>query len=340
MRHYGEGARPAVIVSTHADGSLGGLLPLVLTPGRPRSLRFAGANLGDHFHPVAPLGEDAEVAAAASPALRAAPRSWRSLVLDNIDVEAAWWPRIREEAQLPLAATAYRQAILPLIEFGEGGWEGYLATRSRNLRSQIGRKTRALERNHELAFRRTVERSGVAADVSAFFRLHDERWSGRGGSASSTERSRSFHADFAAAALERGWLRLWFLELDGEAVAAWYGWRLGPRYSYYLAGFSPLWSRKSVGFVLLAHTMRSAVEEGAREYDLLLGAEEYKSRFATTHRHVQTVVVTPRLGATRLLAQGEATAWRIGQRLPPAARQRARVAYRTVAERLPVARRR
>ena len=65
------------------------------------------------------------------------------------------------------------------------------------------------------------------------------------------------------------------------AVAGWYGWRVGDRFSYYQAGFDPAWSRYSVGFLLLAETVREAIAEGAAEYDLLLGDEAFKARFAT-----------------------------------------------------------
>ena len=56
-------------------------------------------------------------------------------------------------------------------------------------------------------------------------------------------------------ALERGWLRLWVLEADGKAVAAWYGFRFAQIDWYYQSGRDPDWERQSVGFVLLAHTI-------------------------------------------------------------------------------------
>ena len=114
-----------------------------------------------------------------------------------------------------------------------------------------------------------------------------------------------FHADFTAAALERGWLRLWLMEVDGESVAAWYGWRLGERYSYYLAGFEPRWSDASVGLLLLAHTVHEAIGESASVYDLLLGDEAYKQRFATAARPVETVILTRSFHPVRLLVSAE-----------------------------------
>jgi CelD/BcsL family acetyltransferase involved in cellulose biosynthesis len=176
--------------------------------------------------------------------------------------------------------------------------------------------------------------------METFFRLHDARWADRGGSSSAGPRVRAFHRDFAAAALARGWLRLWFLEIDGEPAASWYGWRIGSTYAYYLAGFSPAWSRYNVGSVLLAHTIRSALEEGATTYDLLLGSESYKSRLASGQQPVQTVVLSRARHPTRLLVAAETALWRAGRRLPPERRARARSIYRRLAGRLPTARRR
>ena len=109
-----------------------------------------------------------------------------------------------------------------------------------------------------------------------YFHLHDKRFADRGGSSLSAERTRSFHREFAAAALEQGWLRLWFLELDGLPAAAWYGWRLGERYSYYNSGFDPAFAALSPGLVLISAVIESAFQEGAAEFDFLLGGESYK----------------------------------------------------------------
>ena len=59
------------------------------------------------------------------------------------------------------------------------------------------------------------------------------------------------------------------------------------------AGFEPAWSRYSVGFLLLAETVREAIAEGAVEYDLLVGDEAFKARFATGERLGSTVLLAP-----------------------------------------------
>ena len=335
LRTYGAHADPAVIAVGDAAGDLRGVVPLARDPAaRPRSLRFGGANLADHLHPVAAGVDEEGVAAAAGARLGAEVSGWSAIVLDNVDVDAGWWRAMMSAAPLSLAAVSYRQTTLPWIEL-PSSWEAYLASRSRNLRSQLGRKLRALERDHEVRFRRTQTAAELGRDLEAFFRLHYARWESRGGSTSASERTQMFHADFTAAALERGWLRLWLMEVDGESVAAWYGWRLGERYSYYLAGFEPRWSDASVGLLLLAHTVHEAIGESASVYDLLLGDEAYKQRFATAARPVETVILTRSFHPVRLLVSAEAALWRAHRRLPPRIRERSRSLAGVVRRRLP-----
>jgi CelD/BcsL family acetyltransferase involved in cellulose biosynthesis len=335
LRSYGAQADPAVIAVRAPAGDLRGIMPLARDrAARPRSLRFGGANLADHLHPVAGLEEEEAVAVAAGARLGAEISGWSAIVLDNVDADAGWWRAMMSAAPVSLAAVSYRETTLPCIQLPTS-WDTYLASRSRNFRSQLGRKLRALQRSHEVLFRRTQAASELASDLETFFRLHDARWESRGGSSSTTERARSFHADFAAAALERGWLRLWLMEVDGDSVAAWYGWRLGERYSYYLAGFEPRWSDASVGLLLLAHTVHEAIDEAASEYDLLLGEEAYKQRFATATRPVETVILARPFHPMRVLAGAEAALWRAHRRLPPRFRERSRSLAGAVRRRLP-----
>jgi CelD/BcsL family acetyltransferase involved in cellulose biosynthesis len=331
LRHYGLAAQPAV-VAVHGPGDvLIGVLPLASTRhlGRP-VLRFAGASLGDCFHPVAIPGHEADVARVAGEAIATSSEMPPAMLLENAQGSDSWIDGLAS-ARPGMLKARYRTAPLPYIRLPSEGWEHYLAAKSRNFRNQVGRKRRMLERGHVLRFRRTQTQAELGEDLETFFDLHEARWQSRGGSEALTADSRDFHRDFARVALSRGWLRLWFLELDEETVAAWYGWRVGPRYSYYQGGFSPRRARESVGFVLLAHTIRSAFEEGAEQYDLLLGGENYKARFATDTREVQTIALGPRTDPVAMRLRAEAALWHAGRRLSPSLRASAASAYRRIA---------
>ena len=125
------------------------------------------------------------------------------------------------------------------------------------------------------------------------------------------------------------------LEVDGRPVAAFLGWRLGARFAFYQSGFDPEWAEHSVGSVLLGMTIRSAIEEGAHEFDMLLGTEPYKRRFADRSRPVETVVVATAGTPRSLLLTGEAFARRHGREL--ARHPRLGSALRTVSAKLPSA---
>jgi len=167
----------------------------------------------------------------------------------------------------------------------------------------------------------------LQADLDHFFRLHEERWRDRGGSSALSIDAKAFHRRFAAAALERGWLRLWVAEAGGSPAAAWYGWRVGNRYLYSLSGLSGRFEPYGLGTVLLARTIEKAAEEGASVYDLMWGDEEYKQRFETGRRHVATWVIGRRWHPLRNTAIATDRFAGHASRLPPRARTPLKRAY-------------
>jgi len=321
LDQYGDGLSSFVPDVRAADGALTGLFALTLPErGRPRTCRIAGANLGDRFHPLAVPGSEAEVGAAVGEALADARSAWSMVALDRVDLEGGWLEALRDGLGVRVRTLARPATALPLIRMDRhGDWEAYLASRSSHLRKRLRWLERRVAKDHQVAIRRTERPEELAADMATLFDLHDRRWSGRGGSSLASRRARAFHAEFAAAALGRGWLRLWLMEWDGEPVAAWYGWRVGDRYSFYNGGFDPERSKLSPGMVMLATVIRSAFEEGAREFDFLLGDEAYKARFADegAETEVADVVLArslPHPAATVTLAAHAAR--RAGRALP------------------------
>jgi CelD/BcsL family acetyltransferase involved in cellulose biosynthesis len=293
VRHYGAGQVPFVPVLRGQDGALRGLLPLALPrSGHPRVCRIAGANLGDRFHPVSDPSAESEVAAAAGEALADAPEPWSVISLDHVQTDEPWVKALGEATGRRLSTRSRVAAPLPLIDVASHeSWDDYLATRSSNFRQQVRRFGRRAAREAEVVIRRTEAPDELEGDMRTFFALHDKRFGGRGGSSLSADRAQSFHLDFARAALEQGWLRLWFLELNGQPAASWYGWRLGDRYSYYNSGFDPEFAALSPGLVLISAVIESAFEEGVAEFDFLLGEESYKYRFAEREPTVSDVTL-------------------------------------------------
>jgi CelD/BcsL family acetyltransferase involved in cellulose biosynthesis len=316
-RHYSRGSSPAVVVVRDSDGGVVGLLPLARVG---RTTQFAGANLGDWFSPLTQPGRELEVAAAAAAVLAEA--GHRTLVLHNVDEDAEWITEMMRAWPGSLVKRELHRDVIPYLSLPPS-WNEFLEQRSRNFRSQIGRKERKLQRSHGMEFQLVDDPVRLQAAMESFFALHNARWSGDiRRSSLAGAKAQAHHRDFAAMALERGWLRLWFLMAAGRPVAALYGWRIGHRYCFFNAGWDPAWTQASVGLVLLSHTIRSAIEEGAQEYSFLLGDEAYKSRFSTGQCTVQTVAIAPRSSPSRVAIYFDASCRRAARALPAGVRIR------------------
>lgn len=315
--------QPFAIVWRDGD-AVRGVLPLVREGKR---LRFAGARRGDWFTPACEPTDEGAMAAACAELLERERGEWQLIQLDRIDC-ASTWPRALTTAGGALRVRRQRSDVLPYVGFGEDGYEGYWAGRSRNFRSQVGRRRRKLEREHGLVFRMTADATELDKDLETFFVLHEERWEERGGTSALSEDAKAMHRRFAGHALQRGWLRLWVAEADGAPAAAWYGWRIAGRYCYSLSGLSSRYEDLALGNVLLAHTIEQAAAEGSRVYDLMWGDEGYKKRFETDRREAESWIVgrrgTPAWSAAVALDGLTAGA----RRLPPGLREPAKRLYR------------
>jgi CelD/BcsL family acetyltransferase involved in cellulose biosynthesis len=267
-RHFGGGHRLALHVVCDEDGHLRGVLPLYRWS--PGVLRFIGHGGGDELGPVA-LDADRELVAAAHRDLNGA-----VTVCEHLTPE---WADLLCVQRVVVEPT-------PVIRLTEWeGWEAFLDGRSSKLRYQIRSRWRRLEENHEAVFR-LADEATLEDDLDHLFRLHRTRWN----RATEFEARHPFHRDFARVALRQGWTRLIVLELDGAAVATWYGFRFGPFDSHYQAGRDRSLDKQSIGLLLLSHTIRSAFEAKQHEYRFLRGDESYKFRFSDDVAYVTSGV--------------------------------------------------
>ena len=300
VRHLGEGRELHLHACLQPDGEVAAILPLVLSRTGPlRLLRFVGHGPADELGPVCDPGDRDAAGRALSELLAAG--GFHVFVGERVRPALSFGRVLRTEPS-------------PVLPVRGRSFDEYLAERSRNFREQVRRRRRKLAREHELSFRLTEDPARLEDDVTTLFRLHASRWEEPGAFGGPLE---AFHRDFAARALERGWLRLWTMEVDGRPAAAWYGVRFGGVESYYQAGRDPALDDLSVGFVLLAHTIEAAFDDGASEYRFLLGDEPFKGRFAEEDARVETLTV-----ARGARGRAAVAAARAAPRMPPAVKCR------------------
>jgi CelD/BcsL family acetyltransferase involved in cellulose biosynthesis len=280
LRHVAPGREPLL----HLSDDRRVLVPLVVARYGPlRVARFVGHGPADELGPVCAPEDDARAA-----------RETRALPYDVLLAE-----QLRADGSWDgLGGRRLRREGSPVIRFEGRTWDELYATWSSNFRQRVRREPRRVERDLDATFR-LATRDTLAADLDTLFRLHGARWE----RPTPFMRLERFHRAFAARAMERGWLRLWVLEVGGAPAAAWYGLRFAGAESYYQAGRDPAYRKHSLGFVLVLHTIRTALEDGKREYRFLRGDEEYKYRFTQEDPGLETRLVA-RTAVGRVAAAG------------------------------------
>lgn len=184
---------------------------------------------------------------------------------------------------------------------------------SRKLRWSLKRGATLLKDEcGDVSFSTVTRAEDLPAAMDDLFRLHTARLNKKGDRGAFAEpSSRLFHREIAEKFLERGWLRLHRATAGGSCIAALYCFHLRGTTYYYLGGFDPAFSRFSPGALVINHAIVTAIDEGAREFDFMRGAEEYKSRWKAESRVSGRIVFGPRGRVSRVIL----VARRMGQTL-------------------------
>jgi hypothetical protein len=161
-------------------------------------------------------------------------------------------------------------------------WEEMMESVSGHMPTQIRRRRRMLEREGSVTFRTVTGGPTLEEDLEKFLRLEAAGWKGRSGTAIlGNPSAEGLYRGFARGAAEKGWLRLHLLELNGEPIAVHYGCAFGGRGVFMKTGFDAAYRRMSPGVLLVAETLRCAIEEGLHCYDFLGSAEHHKTRWTS-----------------------------------------------------------
>jgi CelD/BcsL family acetyltransferase involved in cellulose biosynthesis len=194
-----------------------------------------------------------------------------------------------------------KQNICPYIDLRGHTWESYLSTVGTNLRKNVNRYIRNLPKDFETRLVCAQSQADAQPALDALIALHHKRWGTTGESdAFQSAPIIAFHREFADLAAKRGWLRILLLYLNGAPAAALYGWLYESVFYYYQSGFDPDYSRHSVGVATMAFAIKTAIEEGATEYDFLHGSEEYKFHWTNQTRDLGRLELYPPLARAHI----------------------------------------
>lgn len=303
-RHFGGAKKPRAVVMEEGN-DLVGVFPLMKVRGPWRTLRPMGVGPSDYLHPLARRGAEAEVA-----------RAVEAYLAEVSDVDLIDLHQVRDDK--PLAATeagqTFDQAVCLVLDLPPT-YEAFLGTLSKSLRYDV----RKLDKSPFKEGKATLTVAGpedVQEAMEVLFEQHRRRWRKRGLPGAFLGRAVKFHHDWASQAVRNGWLRLGVLRREGTPIGAIYAMALGETTYFYQAGFDPEASALSPGSLLVAHTIRQAIEEGRPTFDFMRGDEGYKRRWKPQHARTNRRVLIPAKGALgRLGAEWNRTASRVEARL-------------------------
>ena len=277
------------VLAVRHGGDLVALAPFFLWGygERPEVIRvsFLGAGITDYLGILAAPEFAPEAARQVFEGLLAMPDQWHICGLEELRPNS---PLLLADLPPGLVARSGPSSVCPVLALPPSMEELY---------AQLQPKFRSNLRYAEARLRRegadfTMAGPDEADDVlSALFHLHTARWRERRlPGMLATAALQEFHREAAGRLIAQGLARLFALRLNGQIIAAQYDLRDGPRRTgghrvyFYLSGFDPAYARYSPGAALLAWSIRSAIEEGAAQYDFLRKREDYKYQWGARDR--------------------------------------------------------
>ncbi len=179
--------------------------------------------------------------------------------------------------------------VCPVLELPDS-FDEYIKSLGKNMREQIKRYPKRIEKEFKVEYKLAQSEGEMQHALDDLFRLHGARWRQRGQTGVlATPRRQKFHRALCGALLKNNWLRLWTLRCNGEAACVLLNYCYAGKYYFFIGGFDPNLMRWSVGTCLFAKVFQHAIEEGAKEFDFLRGAEEYKYRYGAVNREYKNI---------------------------------------------------
>ncbi len=289
---YGDGGKGLRIVTVRRGTRLIGVLPLYESvQGHPLfgSRRLGFLSTGEaQFEETCPEyldllhapGEERACLEAARSVLLGEGTRWDELDLPDLSERS---PLLAWRAAFPNGQARETDAgVCPVADLA-GGFEAYLSRLSANTRQQARRHLRAVEKAGA-TFAVAADSEAAGPFLDDLVRLHQERWVAAGKPGCfAAPRFTAFHRALAAEWVPAGKAVLARVSLGDQALAAIYGFVVGPKFSFYqsgarLDGDGPLQSPGVTAHLLL---MRHLADRGVAEYDFLRGSLGYKQRLTT-----------------------------------------------------------
>lgn len=267
---FGDGREP-LILSVREGRRLVGVAPLMR---EGRRLTFVGdPDVCDYTDFVVTPGQELPFFACLLRGL--ADEEWDELVLPGLANGSAtlrFLPAVA--ADLGLHLSTEPEAVAPHVHLPDS-WDAYLESLTKKHRHELRRKLRRLsDAAGEARLRELRRPDEVASALDDFFRLH--RASRQDKAEFMTEQMETFFRRMAVPLSQRGALRLFMVDIGARTAASVLCFDCCGGLHLYNSGFEPDLAALSVGLISKVLCLRTAIDEGKMELDLMRGNEAYK----------------------------------------------------------------
>jgi CelD/BcsL family acetyltransferase involved in cellulose biosynthesis len=222
--------------------------------------------------------------------LAADPESRIRLAREILDRRPASVEMLRvSEADVEVLDAAARQAHFRVVKelmqrspyiSVDQSWEDYSGSLNKKFRKDLARRIRRLEEQGEMAIEVHDGTERLDQLLDQAFAIESLGWKGEQGTAIGSDgRTSSFYRAIARWAAERGWLRLWFLRIDGRAIAFCLDVDDGVAYYGLKVAHDPAHAKVSPGMILQDETIKYTFDRNLLRYEFLGTDEPYKLKW-------------------------------------------------------------
>ena len=285
LRHFAPKGRLRILTGRDAEGRLVAVLPLQAKPGKQYGMpvRQLLSLTNKHSCRFDLLAEDPRRAGTAFLGHLMKDPTWDVLRLADVPEGGSAFAILAEARRVGMPCGTWESAHSPYAVLPETveEWQGERGRKSKPLR----RRRRRLEERGPVTLERVTGGERLTERLAEGFALERSGWKAERGTAiAQSARRRAFYSDLADVAAKAGWLGLYFLRLDTQAVAFQYGLEYGGRYLAMKPGYDERFAEVSPGQLLTEGLIQDCIGRGVTELDLLGDDAPFKREWTDTVR--------------------------------------------------------
>jgi CelD/BcsL family acetyltransferase involved in cellulose biosynthesis len=241
----------------------------------------------DYLDLIIEQGREEEVLDAVFDYLKHRIKKWDCITLDSFSADSKNVNVLKERNQKKeFYFNVRNDSLCPFINLPKT-WDDYVSSLSSNMRYNIKRKTKKLERENDVEFKLIKEKEQLDEAIENFIHLNRERLNSKKIEGAFRVTSfMQFQRQIIQQLFEKGILKLYFLLVNKSPIACLYILDYNNKYLYYQAGLDPQWEKFSPGTVLFAFCIQQAIEREMEEFDFLRGVENYKNSWAKNRKSI------------------------------------------------------